>query len=139
MGDSSRFAGRHGRARFGDPLATVLSEEGNQAIHHIKAGGIDHRTAIAADSDKAGKAEPVEMKRERVGGEVELFGDLASRHSLRAGLHKQAKDFEPIILRERSERGDSIFRFHISTNIELMSSRQVPFGLILAMSNASRS
>jgi hypothetical protein len=42
-------------------------------------------------------------------------------------------------LRERSERGDSIFRFHISTNIELMSSRQVPFGLILAMSNASRS
>jgi hypothetical protein len=117
MGDSSRFAGRHGRARLGDALATVLSEEGDQAVHHVKARGIDHRTAIAANRHKACKAEPVEMKREDTRGKVEPFGDLTSRHSWRPGLHKQAKDFEPVVLRERGERGYGIFRFHISTNI----------------------
>ena len=58
-------------------MATVLSEEGNKIVHRLEPRGIDHRAAVAADGDQSGKAQPVEMKGERIRGETEFFGDLA--------------------------------------------------------------
>jgi hypothetical protein len=58
------------------------------------------------------------MKGEHTWRELESAGNLACRHTLRSGLHQEAKDVETIILRESSERSDGIDLFHISTNIE---------------------
>jgi len=59
------------------------------------------------------------MKGECVGRELQRARDLARRQALRPGLHQQAEHVEPIILRECGKGRDSVFCFHISTNIEI--------------------
>ena len=89
-------------------MATVLSEEGNKIVHRLEPRGIDHRAAVAADGDQSGKAQPVEMKGERIRGETEFFGDLAGGHALRAGLHQQTEDFQAVVLGKRAQSRDGI-------------------------------
>src|SRR5438477_12889188 len=103
MGSSLGSANRHGRTFLLRASATVLSEEGNKIVHRLEPRGIDHRTAVAADGDQSGKAQPVKMKGERVGRETEFFSDLASRHALRAGLHQQTEDFQAVVLGKRAQ------------------------------------
>jgi hypothetical protein len=45
---------------------------------------------------------------------------MARGYTLRAGLYQQPKDFQPIVLGKRGKRRDGIYRFHISTNIEIL-------------------
>jgi hypothetical protein len=47
-------------------------------------------------------------------------------------LHQQAENIEAIILGERSQSCDSIYRFHISTNMETISDCQVLYRNIFA-------
>jgi hypothetical protein len=67
------------------------------------------------------------MKRQRIGREVECFGNLAGRHAFGPGLHKQAEHVEAIVLGERGQGRDGICLFHISTIIESLTSRQGHF------------
>src|SRR5262249_28073120 len=120
MGYSLRFAQRHGRARCGRPLATVLGQEGDEAVHRLEASRVDHRAPVAAHGDQPSDAETVEMERERVGGESELLRDPSSGHTLRPCFYEQAEDIEAIFLRERSEGRDGLHRFHVSTIIEML-------------------
>lgn len=84
-------------------LATVLSEEGNKAVHCIKTRCINHAATVAAHGDKSGEAEPVKMKSKRVGGEAEPLRDLSRRHTVRPGLDKQTKDFQAVFLSKRGQ------------------------------------
>jgi hypothetical protein len=119
MADSLGLA-NDGRAASGKrALATVFGEEGNEAVHRRKACGVDHGAAVAAHRDKPGRAQPVEMEREGVGGEAELFGDVTGRHAVRSGLDQQAEDFQPVFLRQCGQGRDGVYRFHISTIIEI--------------------
>jgi hypothetical protein len=63
--------------------------------------------------------QPVEVKRQRVGGKIERFCDRVGGHAIGAGLHQQAEDVEAVLLRKRGERGDGIYLFFISTDIEM--------------------
>ncbi len=74
---------------------------------------------LTGDADKSYMPQPVQVKRQRVGGYANRTGDLAGRHALRSGLNEQAIDFEPVFLRERRKSGHCICLFHISTTIEL--------------------
>jgi len=71
------------------------------------------------------------MKCKHTGRELKSAGNLAGRHSVRAGLHQQAEHVETIILRERGESCDSISLFHIPTNIEQLLESQESLQRIL--------
>src|ERR1051326_7202823 len=124
MADSRWFADCCGRAAFRRGLATVLGEEGNELVHRLVARLRDHGAAVAADRDQSGKAEPVEMEGQRVGGETELLGHLAGGHALRAGLDQQAKDLQAIVLGKRGQSRNGFWCFHISTNMEVFADSQ---------------
>ena len=64
------------------------------------------------------------MKGECIRCQAEPFGNVAGSHSFGSGLYQQAEDFQPIVLRERSQRRDGVCRFHISTNIEILDRSQ---------------
>src|ERR1700693_176012 len=68
-----------GRAAFG-ARAAVLAEIGEERLHAVEPGGIDHRPTGPAHADEAGVAQPVEMKGEGVGREPER-----GRHLTRGG------------------------------------------------------
>lgn len=99
-------------------LAAVLGEEGDKVVHRFVSRCVNHRTAIAADGDQPGEAQPIEVKCQRVGGEAELFRHLPGRHAFRPCLDEQAEDLQPVFLRQRRQGGDRMHCFHISTNIE---------------------
>src|ERR1700677_2480648 len=118
MTNSLRFVDRRGRAVL-RALATILSEEGNEAVHRLVTRRIDHGAAVAADGDQCGEAQPIEMKGKRVGGEAKLFGDLSRRQAFGPRLDQQTEDFQAVFMRKRGQGRHSNHRFHISTNIEL--------------------
>ena len=64
-------------------------------------------------------AQTIEMKCQRVGLNAEFCCDVSGRKTLGACLHKQAIGVEAIILRQSGKCGDSVYLFHISTNIEI--------------------
>ena len=81
--------------------------------------GVNHRTAVAPHGDEAGRAQPVEMKGQRVRCEIKRRGDCAGWHAFRPRLNEQAENVETIILGESGQRRDGIMFFHISTNMEM--------------------
>src|SRR6185437_8640225 len=126
MGNSLWFAHGQRRALFRRALATVLGEEGNEVVHRLEPRRIDHGAAVAADRDQPGKAQPVEMECQRVGGKAELFGDLAGGHALRPGLDQEAEDFQAVVLGKGRQCGHGGRCFHISANIEMFGKIQGP-------------
>src|SRR5579872_870574 len=118
------FANDGGAASSERALAAIFGQERNEAIHRLEARGIDHRAALAAHGDKSCRTKPVEMKSERVGRKPQGLRDVARGHAVRPGLHQSAEDFQPVFLGKRGEGGDGICRFHISTNIEIMTGCQ---------------
>jgi hypothetical protein len=63
------------------PAATVLGEIGEQRVHGVEPRRIDHRAAAAPHGHKAGLAQPVEMKRQRVRWKPKPCGDFAGRQA----------------------------------------------------------
>jgi hypothetical protein len=92
------FAFGSGRAL--SAAATILSEKAEQRVHFVELSSVDHRPAITAHGDKPGHPEPIEMKGQGVGSEVERCSNSSRWHALGSGLHKQPKYVEPIILGE---------------------------------------
>jgi len=111
--------------------AAILGEKAEQRIHGLELRSVDHRAAIAAHGDKPGGPQPIEVKRQRIRGEIERGGDSTRRHALGSGLHQQAEYIEPVILCERGQGGNDICLFHISTNMETMGRRQAIFSIFI--------
>jgi len=84
-------------------------------LHQFISGAGNALTTLDAPSSRS-----VEMEGQRVGRKRERVGDGSGRHAPRSGLHQQPEYFEAIFLCERGESRDSIFLFHISTNIEMI-------------------
>ena len=63
----SRRAGRDRRAFLGAAPAAILGEELHERVHGLEPRRIDHRAALAPHRHQPGIAQPVEMKRQRVG------------------------------------------------------------------------
>ncbi|WP_433994362.1 hypothetical protein [Bradyrhizobium canariense] len=122
---SFRLANGCGRALLRRTAATVLGEKRKQRIHLIVSRGIDHRATGAAHGHEPSLTQPVEVKRERIGREIESRRHASGRHALRSRLDQQAIDLKAIILRECGQRRDGIRDFHISTNIEINGGRQI--------------
>jgi len=47
--------------------------------------------------------------------------ELAGRGYRMTGLDQSAEDFQPVFLGKSGQSGDGVCRFHISTNIEIMT------------------
>jgi hypothetical protein len=103
-------------------LAAILRQIAEQGIHRFVLRGVDHRATIAADGDQPGHAQPVEMKGQRVGRQVECLGHLPGGHAFRTGLHQQPKHSETIVLGERGQSRHGICLFHASTITEISAS-----------------
>jgi len=126
---SRRLAFRRGCAL--SAAAAILSEEAEEGIHLVELGGVDHRPAFAAHGYKPGRPEPIKVKSQGIRGEVEGGSDGPRWHALGAGLHKEAEYIKPTVLSEGGQRRDDIRLFHISTNIEMTSTRQALFRCLL--------
>jgi hypothetical protein len=59
------------------------------------------------------------MKRQRIGREVDRFGDLSGGHAVGSGLNQEPEHGEAVFLRESGQSRDGICLFHTSTNIEM--------------------
>jgi hypothetical protein len=123
MANSTWFADRRGGAVL-RALAAIFCKEGNEAVHRLVARRINHGAAIAADGDQSSEAQPVEMECQGVRREAELFSHLPCRHAFRPGLDQQTEDFQTVFLRKRGQGRHGIYRFHISTSIELICRSQ---------------
>ena len=56
--------------------------------------------------DQPGVIQNFQVKRQCIGGNRQLFGDLAGRHAFRAGLHEQPVHLQTAVLREGGESLD---------------------------------
>jgi hypothetical protein len=102
------------------PLATILGQVGQQSVHGFVRGRIDQRPAFAPECHQAGVLKLVQMKGECRRRQPQPVADLARRQPLGAGLHQKPKHIEPGFLRERRQRNDGFFLFHISSIMELL-------------------
>ena len=85
------------------------------------ATGAGSRARIVFGASAIGVDEVVALAEGRVG--AALSGDprwLARLEAGRALLHEQAEDGQAGVLRERSEGGDGVIRFHVSNSIEML-------------------
>src|SRR3974390_3417087 len=109
----------------------VICEIGNERIHGLKPGRIDHRAAVAPNRYESCLAQSVQVECERVGRQSKATGDMACRHSLRPGLDQQAEYVEAVVLRQGGEDRDSVLLSHNSISIEMMEGSQYPFQYLL--------
>jgi hypothetical protein len=85
--------------RLGRSFAAVFGKKSEQRIHGFEFRRVDDRASVPVCRDQSRHAQAVEMKGEHTWRELESAGNLACRHTLRSGLHQEAKDVETIILR----------------------------------------
>src|SRR3974390_3169040 len=86
------FAGTSLRfAKLSMSLTAVVCEIGNERVHGLKPGRINHRAAVAPNRYESCLAQSVQVECERVGRQSKATGDMACRHSLRPGLDQQAE------------------------------------------------
>jgi hypothetical protein len=100
-------------------LAAIFGEIGEQNIHRLEARRVDHRAALAPDRDEPRLSQAIEMKGQRIGGELQGYGHTSSGHASWARFHKEAKDIEPVVLRESGQSRQSFGLFHTSIDIEI--------------------
>jgi len=58
------------------------------------------------------------MERQGCRRELQPFADHARGKTVRALLHKHAEDRQPVLLRQGGQRGQGVYRFHNSNNME---------------------
>jgi hypothetical protein len=109
-----------GSRRTGCAAAAIFGKEAKQRVHLLELRRIDHRAALAADSDKTRRAKSIKVERQGIGREIESVCDRSRWQAPRSSLHKQPKYVEAIVLRERRQGGNSICRFHISMFVEII-------------------
>jgi len=68
--------------------ATVLGQESKQCIHLLVVRRVVNETALLACQDKISMAQGLEVKRQRIGWDVQTFRKLARREAFRAGLNE---------------------------------------------------
>jgi len=71
------------------------------------------------------------MKRQRVRGEVELFGYMSGGHPVRTRLHKQTEYIETVVLGESSQSRHCVGLLHTSIDMEMFFASQGTFQEIL--------
>src|SRR3974390_1706291 len=109
----------------------VICEIGNERIHGLKPGRLDHRAAVAPNRYESCLAQSVQVECERVGRQSKATGDMACRHSIRPGLDQQTKYVEAVVLRQRGEDCDGVLLSHSSIFIEMMEGCQYTFQYFL--------
>src|SRR3974390_3668139 len=110
-------------------LTAVICEIGNERIHGLKPGRIDHRAAVAPTRYESCLAQSVQVECERVGRQSKATGDMACRHSIRPGLDQQTKYVEAVVLRQRGEDCDGVLLSHSSIFIEMMEGLSIPISI----------
>ena len=119
-------AGGRGKRRtdFGAPAAAIFGEKEEKIAHGGKIDGVNDGAAFASGIDQPGVRKHEQLGRHGVGGRGKPACDFARRQTLRSCDHQQAKDLEPGFLRQRRQPLEGIYRFHISTILELLGSRK---------------
>ena len=92
--------------------AALIDQEPDQAVHRGIVGAADQRRRLTLLSDQARQDQPVQVVRERRGGDPQLLLQSADRQSRIAGSHERAIDLESRRVAERFELFCCFFDFH---------------------------
>lgn len=89
-------------------LATVFSQEGDQLIHRGEFSGVADEAAFPLPANESHAAEVSQMEGQRGRRQDQLLADGAGVHSVRAGLHQQAKNRQTRFMAKSGEEFRSV-------------------------------
>ena len=92
--------------------ATFIDQEPDQAVHRGIVGAANQRRRLTLLSDQARQDQPVQVVRERRGGDPKLFLQSADRQPVVARPNERAIDLKARRVAERFELFCGFFDFH---------------------------
>src|SRR5687767_2900401 len=105
--------------RLRHAAAAVLRQERHERRHALEVDRVIDEAAFLPSGDEAALRERLQVERQGCRRNVELLSDDARSHALRPRLDEETEDRKTGVLRERGERGDGVFDFHVSSIMEM--------------------
>ncbi|CAK9134857.1 unnamed protein product, partial [Ilex paraguariensis] len=95
-------------------LAAVFGKVGEQVVHRRKGRPVQHIAAQALLADQLGMGQLLEVERQRVGCDTQLFGQGAGRKPRRAGDYQGAENAQARFMGQGRKRSDDLGFLHAS-------------------------
>lgn len=107
------------------PSAAAITQQENRDIPELrKVGAVDDRAAMPLGGHEACARQDREMGRQCVRRHFEQACEVAGRKAVGLVPNQRPERFQAGRLRQRGEREDGFFGFHISRLMELLAKRQ---------------
>ena len=108
-------ANRGRRAEASGSLAAVFGEVAEQVVHRGERRAINQVAPLAFLADEPGVDKLFQMKRQRIGRNIKLFGECSGRESVGSRNDQSAEHPEAHFLGEGRKGFDNIDFFHETT------------------------
>src|SRR5450432_3740542 len=107
------------RADFRAPVAAIPQKEQHHGLKTRQIGAIHDSAAEPLRRHQSRAGQDRKMRRHGILRDRQCLGYIACRKALRFVLHQQPEHIEPGRLRERRQRENDLFGFHISRVMDL--------------------
>ena len=84
-------------------VTAIVDQHREQLVHAVNPGRIDHPAPVTRDADQPGIHQYVEMSRQLVRRDVQMFGNGACLQTFRPRLHEGPERQQPGLLPKRGE------------------------------------
>src|SRR5574343_235274 len=102
------------------PSMRVLNQIAQQVVHRRVVGRIKNKPPLLPRRSKSGCDQLLEVKSQAaIGLDPQPLGNPPDRQAFTPRTHQQPEDFKTGFMGQRTQRGDSKFRFHISIIVEI--------------------
>jgi GNAT superfamily N-acetyltransferase len=91
-------------------ITTIVYEHGEQLVHAVNPGGVDHATTVAFDADQSRIHQDVEVPRQFVWRNFKKVGNCTGLQTLGPSLHKRSERQQPGLLTQGRQFSQRVFQ-----------------------------
>lgn len=111
--------GQQGLAEVRPAPAAVLEQEQDQVSEPVQVDPVDDGPTAPLRLDQSRPGQDAEMRRQGVGRDRQMAGNVTGRQTIGFVTHEEAKRLQPRRLRQSGESENRSFSFHTSELVEL--------------------